>query len=213
MPIAPTGKSRSSSKKVIETFVNIKVEGTQHARTHSSRTDRWLEDFDIPVDKANEVEIAIYDKQVGDANPVPIGLLWVRINDLVEATRRQKVMMEAAGQGGWVTANAMPGTGPDAMGGGMQPGPYGSSDVTLGFPGGAPGGSASQGPQVEGVEGWFAVEPVGAIYLNLSFGMCQPHSHPLLYLTPFYSQRKCSEARCRSPWWFGPAGCRACPQG
>jgi hypothetical protein len=168
MPISTTSKLRSSSKKVVETYVNIKVEGTQHACTHASRTDRWLEDFEIPVDKANEVEIAIYDKQVGDNNPAPIGLLWVRISDLVEATRRQKVMMETAGQGGWVTAGAMHGApGPDVSAGNFQQ-PYGGNDVTLGFP--APSGGMPQGPQVEGVDGWFAVEPAGAIALHLNFG-------------------------------------------
>ena len=165
-PIVSTGRSRSASKAV-ETYVSFKVEGTQRARSHPSRTDRWLEDFEITVDKANEVEIAVFDKQVSEINPVPIGLLWIKISDLVEAQRRQKVMMES-GQGGWVTANAMNGDSPvmgvpGKMGGGM--------DAPIGFGGGsiAPSGfSASSGP--EGVEAWFAVEPAGAIALRLNFG-------------------------------------------
>jgi hypothetical protein len=170
-PLVNTGKSRSSSKKVLETFVNIKVEGTQHARSHASRTDRWMEDFDITVDKANEIEIAIYDKQIGEVNPVPIGLLWIRISDLVEAIRRRKVLIES-GQGGWVTAGGMPGSN---GGGSGQFGSTGGGDMNAPInypPGGAQGPppSLTSAPQVDGIDGWFAVEPVGALALHLNFG-------------------------------------------
>ncbi|KAE9407442.1 hypothetical protein BT96DRAFT_914736 [Gymnopus androsaceus JB14] len=161
---------RSSKNQVLETSVSLKVEGTQLARSHPSRTDRWNEDFEITVDKANEVEIAVYDKQVGETHAVPIGLLWIRISDLVEALRRQKVFMES-GQGGWVTAGAMHG---DA-------GHPHSADMNapLSF-GAAPGGEMPDGmegmggsgmpPQSsEGIEAWFAVEPAGDILLNLNF--------------------------------------------
>lgn len=168
-PIVTSGKARSSSKQVTETYVSLKVEGTQRARSHGSRTDRWNEEFEITVDKANEVEIAVYDKQVSEPFPVPIGLLWVRISDLVEAQRRQKVMMES-GAGGWVTAGAM---GPNA--GGMpshrvSPGDmnaplnFGGGDMPAG---GAPGGL---GTASEGIDAWFAVEPAGALGLQLNFG-------------------------------------------
>ena len=166
-PVVATWKSRSASKQVIETYVSLKVEGTQRARSHPSRTDRWNEDFEIPVDKANEVEITIYDKQVGEIHPVPIGMLWVRINDLVEAQRRQKVGLET-GQGGWVTAAAagamagndsypiMPGYNANDPNNPLQL----SSDVSGRYP-------AAQQP--EGIDSWFAVEPAGAILLNLNF--------------------------------------------
>jgi hypothetical protein len=169
-PLINAGKSRSSSKKVLETYVNIKVEGTQQARSHASRTDRWMEEFEIPVDKANEVEIAIYDKQVGEANPVPIGLLWVRISDLVEAVRRRKVLMET-GQGGWVTAGGMSNGGHN-----MQPQgiPGGDINAPVNYPPGGmqgPPPNLAGAPAVEGIDGWFSVEPVGALALHLNFGM------------------------------------------
>ncbi|GJJ09034.1 hypothetical protein Clacol_003256 [Clathrus columnatus] len=103
---APFLKSGRSYKAINDTTVAIKVEGTQRAKTHPSRTDRWMEDFEIPVDKANEVEITIYDKQVGSDIPVPIGMAWFNLNDVVEALRRAKVQEEGKG-GGWVTAGAM----------------------------------------------------------------------------------------------------------
>lgn len=124
------------------------------------------------MDKATEIEIAFYDKQASEVYPIPIGLLWIRISDLVEALRRQRVM--GGGQGGWVTANAM---GSD----GMNPhnadpfGPGGSGmDAPLNFPDGGTGTqpSAPGMPSQEGVEAFFSVEPVGAVALRLNFSEC-----------------------------------------
>lgn len=147
----------------------IKVDGTQRARSHNSKTDRWNEDFDIPVDKATEIEIAFYDKQAGEIHPIPIGLLWIRISDLIETLRKQRVV--GGGQGGWVTANAM---GTDTVnphnadpfgagGGGM--------DAPLNFPDGGTGKQppVPGQPSQEGVEAFFSVEPVGAVSLRMNF--------------------------------------------
>ncbi|KAF5381200.1 hypothetical protein D9757_007860 [Collybiopsis confluens] len=162
---------RSSKNQVVDTTVSVKVEGTQLARSHPSRTDRWNEDFEITVDKANEVEIAIYDKQVGEAHAVPIGLLWVRISDLVEALRRQKVLMEND-QARWVTAGAMHGDGSGHPNSADLNAPlnFGASPpgADMGAPG-AMGGVPGGGPPSEGIEAWFAVEPAGALLLNLNF--------------------------------------------
>ena len=168
-PIITSGKSRSASKQIRETYVSLKVEGTQRARSLPSRTDRWNEDFEITVDKANEVEIAVYDKQVGELHPVPVGFLWIRISDLVEASRRQKVLMES-GQGGWVTAGAMDGS-PNGSA------PLNSGDISTPLSFGNQGG-VSSGPgapfasQAEGIDAWFSVEPAGALFLHLNFGRC-----------------------------------------
>ncbi|ESK95804.1 protein kinase c [Moniliophthora roreri MCA 2997] len=161
---APVVARFRPGKQVVETSVSVKVEGTQLARSHPSRTDRWNEDFEITVDKANEVEIAVYDKQVGEQHAIPIGLLWIRISDLVEALRRQKVMQE--GQGGWVTAGAMHGDSHQ----GVPPGAADMNaplDFRAGAPDGPPMGHSSQ--PSEGIDAWFAVEPAGAILLNLNF--------------------------------------------
>ena len=169
-PVAPTFRSRSASKQV-ETYVSFKVEGTQRERSHPSKTDRWMESFEITVDKANEVEIAVYDKQASESNPQLIGLLWVKINDLVEAQRRQKVMTES-GQGGWVTAGAMNGNGNDSVGVGLQGGPMGDMNAPIPF-GDARvvplGGPMPGGAQSEGIDAWFSVEPAGALALRLNF--------------------------------------------
>jgi hypothetical protein len=166
---APVVASRSrSASKVMETHVSIKVEGTQLAKSHPSRTDKWNEDFEISVDKANEVEIVVYDKQVSEQHPIPIGLLWIRITDLVDALRRQKVGMD--GQGGWVTAGAMPG---DSLAGMSMQSPSGDMNAPLGFgvgpSGGVPSGPSGPSGQSDGIDAWFAVEPAGAIQLQLNF--------------------------------------------
>lgn len=160
--------TKRGSKSGVDTTVSLKVEGTPRARSHPSRTDRWNEDFEISVDKANEVEITLYDKQ-GNDHAVPIGLLWLRISDLVEALRRQKVGAMDSGVG-WVTAEG-------AMGGNTDTSnPYGghmssSMDSPLQFAGSGPQGpgAATVGPS-EGIDAWFAVEPAGAIALHLDFG-------------------------------------------
>lgn len=164
-------RSRSAAKAGIDTFVYIKVDGTQRSRSHNSKTDRWNEDFDIPVDKATEIEIAFYDKQASEVYPIPIGLLWIRVSDLVEALRRQRVM--GGGQGGWVTANAM---GNDATSP-TNADPFGAGsgmDAPLNFPDGSTGMQppAPGMPSQEGVEAFFSVEPVGAVALRLNFSEC-----------------------------------------
>ncbi|KAL5501614.1 PKC1 [Sanghuangporus vaninii] len=182
-PVVTSWKARSASKQVIETYVSIKVEGTERVRSHPSRTDRWNEDFEVEVDKANEVEITIYDKQVSEMHPVPIGMLWIKLSDLVEAQRRQKVEQEA-GQGGWVTADAagaMGGTG-NVFDGPTYPGTHGSGgsgdfNNPMNFPGAPPAGMMPA--QSEGVDAWFAVEPAGAIQLRLNFVKENVRKRPL----------------------------------
>lgn len=185
-----TARFRSSSKAVTETYVSIKVEGTQLARSHPSRgTDRWNEEFEMIVEKANEVEIVVYDKQ-GNDYPIPIGILWIKISDLVEALRRQKVGIET-GQGGWVTAGAMPGDSPSARMGGYS-GVQGGMDAPLNYPGAQGlGGVSPVQSGSEGIEAWFGVEPAGAIALQLNFSK---RSFPRFSLISSYvlSQGECS---------------------
>ncbi|KAH9933130.1 uncharacterized protein BXZ73DRAFT_89794 [Epithele typhae] len=167
-PIQTTFRSRSASKQV-ETYVSFRVEGTQLERSHPTKTDRWMENFEITVDKANEVEIAVYDKHAND-QPQLIGLLWVKINDLVEAQRRQKVLMES-GQGGWVTAaGAM--NGGDPLAAASQGGPMGDMNAPIPFGDNRVvplGGPMPGGAQSEGIDAWFSVEPAGALALHLNF--------------------------------------------
>ncbi|KAL7424748.1 Serine/threonine kinase [Cryptotrichosporon argae] len=161
--------SRRSSRAANETTVVIKIEGNERAVSHPSRTDRWLEDFDIPVEKANEVELTIYDT-VAPGDTAPVGMLWLRVSDLMDALRRQKVEAEVQ-NAGWVTADAAAAAtrGPSQGRAGAQE----ADSMTLhgaGVPRG-PGGQAmgARVPQPDGIETWFSVEPAGAIQLRLDF--------------------------------------------
>ena len=60
-----------------ETFVIMKVEDNFKGRTKATRTDKWTDELhEFDIDKANEIELTVYDK-TGD-HPLPIGMLWVR---------------------------------------------------------------------------------------------------------------------------------------
>ncbi|KAH0557046.1 hypothetical protein GP486_005163 [Trichoglossum hirsutum] len=153
-----------------ETFVIVKVEDVVKIRTKSTRTDRWAEEnHEIEVDRANEIEITVYDKP-GD-HPLPIGMLWIRISDIAEEMRRKKIESEF-NTAGWVSADKMENEGvyrqdshftspsaqyynaggPPVMGGGQN------SKST----------SQSQSEPVA-IDAWFALEPVGQIHLTMSF--------------------------------------------
>ncbi|TVY21289.1 Protein kinase C-like [Lachnellula arida] len=155
-----------------ETFVAVKVEDNVVARTRTSRTDRWDNEFhNLNVDKANEIELTVYDKP--SDHPLPIGLLWIRISDIVEEMRRKKIEAEI-NSSGWVSA--------DRMGSGSAPGaPPPSQFPSQSQFGGPPqsAGAGAAGNPVLGVGGsvvapqpidaWFALEPTGAVHLTVSF--------------------------------------------
>ncbi|PWY84936.1 hypothetical protein BO70DRAFT_361329 [Aspergillus heteromorphus CBS 117.55] len=152
-----------------ETFIVLKVEDTIKARTKATRTDRWQDEtFVIDIDKANEIELTVYDKS-GD-RPTPIGMLWVRISDIAEEMRRKKIETEFNASG-WMSADKMDHGGsasgrPDTAGGMGPTSPGPGAPPVAPSQGGAPGAPA--GGQIM-IDSWFALEPVGRIYLSMSF--------------------------------------------
>ncbi|GAA5824626.1 hypothetical protein JCM3770_000319 [Rhodotorula araucariae] len=153
------------SKHPSETIIYVKIEDTPRARTHPARHDRWNEDFEINVDKANECEVTIYDKVPGEA-PVPIGMLWLRLSDIVEELRRKKMGAEAGP--GWVTAArvAQGSGGSGTLGGGATDTPVSGLNREQSLAGTFGAGAGGKG---DGIDAWFAVEPEGAIQLHLNF--------------------------------------------
>ncbi|TKA25194.1 Protein kinase C-like [Salinomyces thailandicus] len=154
-----------------ETFVIMKVEDAFKGRTRTTRTERWTDEIhEFDVDKANEIEFTIYDKS-GD-HPVPIGLLWIRLSDLVDELRRKRVETEF-NQAGWMTADKMADDGPrpDLQ---FQPPPNaqgasGGAGATASAAGGPPGSGLAPQTGPVYVDTWFSLEPVGRINLTLSF--------------------------------------------
>ncbi|OCK85966.1 hypothetical protein K432DRAFT_202923 [Lepidopterella palustris CBS 459.81] len=157
-----------------ETFVIMKVEDTFKGRTKATRTDRWTDELhEFDIDKANEIELTVYDK-TGD-HPLPIGMLWVRISDIAEEMRRKRIETELQNSG-WVSA--------DKMADGSQPRPDlqfnpppGQNFQPSGGAGAGPGGMGPGGPTSGPVpqtgpiyiDAWFSLEPVGRIQLTMSF--------------------------------------------
>lgn len=158
-----------------ETFVAVKVEDNIVARTKATRNDRWDNEFhNLNVDKANEIELTVYDKP--SDHPLPVGLLWIRISDIVEEMRRKKIEAEI-NSSGWVSADrmangSMPGAPPPQFN--MNPSqptfnaPPGSAGAG---PGGPPVGNPMLGVTVapQPIDSWFALEPTGAVHLTISF--------------------------------------------
>lgn len=154
-----------------ETYVVIKVEDNFKGRTRSTRTDRWSEELhNMEVDKANEIELTVYDK-AGD-HPLPVGLLWIRISDIAEEMRRKKIESEF-NNSGWVSADKMGNSSPSKQDPSFN---MASNQHWAGAPSqnGAPGQPPSNQPPVsqsapQAIDTWFALEPVGRIHLTLSF--------------------------------------------
>ena len=156
-----------------ETFVAVKVEDNVVARTKTSRTDRWDNEFhNLNVDKANEIELTVYDKP--SDHPLPIGLLWIRISDIVEEMRRKKIEAEI-NSSGWVSADrmangSMPGAPPSQFNMNPSQPQFGAPPQSAGAAAGNPvlgvGGSVVA-PQP--IDAWFALEPTGAVHLTISF--------------------------------------------
>ena len=152
-----------------ETFVIIKVEDAFKGRTKATRTDKWTDELhNVDIDKANEIELTVYDKS--GAHPTPIGMLWIRISDIAEEMRRKKIESEF-NNSQWVTA--------DKMDSGAQ---QNRQDSSFGL--NAPQDRGSRGSAVReappnvpsptqtnstDIDTWFALEPVGRIHLTMSF--------------------------------------------
>ncbi|KAM7182768.1 hypothetical protein V8F33_014037 [Rhypophila sp. PSN 637] len=159
-----------------ETFVAVKVEDNLMATTKATRTDRWDSEYhNVHVDKANEVELTVYDKPGEHA--LPIGLLWVRISDIVEELRRKKIEAETNSMG-WVSADRL------GSSNRVPPPQFPMSPQAPQFAG--PPGSPSQQSQgastymplpppqaapavQQSIDGWFNLEPTGQIQLSLNF--------------------------------------------
>lgn len=167
---APTGRFARTP----DTFVAVKVEDAVVARTRATRNDRWEAEYhNIEVDKANEIELTVYDKPGEHA--LPIGLLWVRISDIAEELRRKRIEAEI-NNSGWVSADRMASSKVPPSQFPMNPQP---PQPQFGPPPTSPGYQSAQAtyppPQAptqavsQPIDGWFNLEPTGQILLNFNF--------------------------------------------
>jgi hypothetical protein len=154
-----------------ETYVSIKVEDTFINKTRTTRSDRWDgEYYSIEIQKANELELTVYDKSKG--YPIPIGMIWIRLSDVVEELRRKKLESEI-NNSQWMTAEQMD-TRPQGASGYGAGGPTSPQDRTMRGSLPQPMNPALTAPAEHGgdplsIDAWFALEPVGAIKLAINF--------------------------------------------
>ncbi|KAJ3161125.1 Serine/threonine kinase [Geranomyces michiganensis] len=83
---------RKSAKS--ETYAVIRLDGVQRAKTKPSRA-KWNEEFDIKLDKAQEVEIAVYEK-----GGTVLALTWFKLWELEEGIRVRNGAPGGAGGSG-----------------------------------------------------------------------------------------------------------------
>lgn len=132
-----------------EAFVVCKIDGKFRSQTKFSRMDRWNEEFEFAVEKANELEIIIYNVQ-REGPPVPIGLFWIPISELTDDLRKKN-----AGNTGWAPADAT---------GQVQSAQTSALDL-------------AQTTNTESVESWWKVEPTGEFLMRLKFGKPPPEGN------------------------------------
>ncbi|KAI8614387.1 kinase-like domain-containing protein [Chytriomyces sp. MP71] len=123
-----------------ETFAVIKVDGVQKAQTKPSLTNKWMEDFEIPVEKALEVELCVYEKGGGI-----LALVWFKLAEL-ETMQRLSVLKQAV-------TSVEPGTSDGAI-------KENANEVP----------SVSQGKTSKaGMEVWLDLEPAGKLAVKINF--------------------------------------------
>ncbi|KAJ3010158.1 Serine/threonine kinase [Thoreauomyces humboldtii] len=134
-----------------ETYAVVRLDGVQRAKTKLSK-GKWNEDFEIKLDKAQEVEIAVYEK-----GGTVLALTWFKLWELEEGIRtRQSGTATIAREGSSLSATSLNG---DHSGGqtipmDQQPPPTLSPSATPTVP---------PTPVSEGLETWLEMEPGGQL--------------------------------------------------
>ncbi|RKP11400.1 hypothetical protein BJ684DRAFT_22038 [Piptocephalis cylindrospora] len=154
-----------------ETSVAVRVDSESFGRTRVSKQQRWGEEMSIPLERANEIELTLYDRGGGDQE-IPVGLTWFKLAELVEELRRQQDQA-ALGSSAHTSHGRSDSSDPNAPAESsifqeesarlrqqqQQPSGSGAGSVV------APGSNV---PSIS-VEGWWDVEPVGQIHLQLRY--------------------------------------------
>ncbi|KAI9262006.1 kinase-like domain-containing protein [Sporodiniella umbellata] len=131
-----------------QTVVMVRMDGNIQFRTRPSKSDSWVDSFEMYVDKATEVELLIYD-QCGDRT-LPIGLLWLKTSDISESLRKKKVEAEQDDPN-WVPAEV------------AQQHDDSESIIQQKI------SKQKKNTEVNSITAWFDVEPIGRIRLEINF--------------------------------------------
>ncbi len=147
-----------------ESLIIIRIDDQEKNKTKPTRSDRWNEEFNFPIEKGNEVELTVYDK-IGD-QLVPVAVTWISLSDLTEVIRKQKVRQDLSS--GWVSADRM--NQHSNTGEGNSQGSQGIGQA-VGEQGGHHHQDGPQGPVADRAynQVWFVLEPAGKIQLSMGF--------------------------------------------
>lgn len=150
-----------------ESYITIKIDDTVKAKSKPSRNDRWHDEFQIQVEKGNEIEISVYDK-VNDMM-TPVAIMWLQLADIVEEIRKKKATQ--TGQQGWASAsnlaNTRAGTNFADAGNNNESRVMSTTSGTTQDSDTVPS-SSNSGIQITSSQ-WFMLEPAGQILLTLGF--------------------------------------------
>ncbi|CAI5758641.1 unnamed protein product [Candida verbasci] len=150
-----------------ETYIVIKIDDVEKARTKTSKNDNWNEEIIIDVEKSHEVEISIMDKQ--GSNSVPVAINWFSLYDLAEEIRKKKAAKDQ-GSNGWLTASNLPQTNGNSINSNTFNSNLGLPQSDIQPPRSPIQSSPPQDSnQKVSINTWLSLEPCGQILINLNF--------------------------------------------
>lgn len=164
----------SANVKRLETFLSIKIDDVEKARSRPSRTDRWTEEYVIDVDKGHELELVVYDKS--GPTLIPVAFNWILLSDVTEEIRKRKVAQEM-GESGWLSAlnlQLASSSAPVPVGPASAGAPPSATTDIYAVRSSSPVkvSQPSQSPHDEPkvlINTWLSLEPVGQILINIAF--------------------------------------------
>ncbi|KAJ3284780.1 Serine/threonine kinase [Borealophlyctis nickersoniae] len=144
-----------------DAYASIRLDGTQKAKSRSSR-GKWGDDFDITVDKGQEVEIVIFEK-----GGTMLAMVWFKLWELEEEMKMQKAARNPFNREG--SSNSLAGE----SGAGFGPGHSPSSPEEDGV------NSPATGRDDGYVQTWLDLEPSGRLQVGLKFTPVKPQKRPM----------------------------------
>ncbi|KAI8843597.1 hypothetical protein BC829DRAFT_295400 [Chytridium lagenaria] len=151
--MAATGLPNKKSHRS-DIYALIKLDGVQKAKTKYSKS-RWAEDFDIYAEKAQEVEVGVFEK-----GGTILAMVWFKLSEIEEMTTAANTA-QANGHG--ASSAGLPGTSAPFIsqsGADLQRG----SSHQVENP-----ETAVSGSSPFSLETWLDMEPAGQVAVKLSF--------------------------------------------
>lgn len=141
------------------TVVCVKIDRQVVHTTRPARNEHWFEDCQVHVSEGSELEIEIFDEG-SDKRREPIGVLWIRITDLVEALRKRRP--HRLDNNSWMLAPSSDNNNNTASSAATRTSPPDT-------PRPKPTTANTTTSQTSIIE-WFEVEPCGGLALRMNFG-------------------------------------------